>query len=111
MGVAEMNGIRAREPQVIIDRPWADAVLDDAVTAVHRKVFEAGTVALGATRGDSESRALRVEALAKASVGWSRSIEALAGRDQANPDLWLWLGRTRIEEGVNYCHSSLNQPE
>ena len=98
MGVAEMDRIRARGPRVIIDRPWADAMLDDAVAAVRRKIFEAGTVALGATRGDPESRALRVEALAKAAVGFSRSIEALTSRDQGNPDLWLWLGRTRIEE-------------
>ncbi|MDP9840908.1 hypothetical protein [Streptosporangium lutulentum] len=98
MGVAETDRIRARGPRAIIDRPWADTVLDDAVSAVRRKVFEAGTAVLGVTRGYPESRALRVEALAKASVGWSRSIEALTSRDRSNPDLWLWLGRTRIEE-------------
>ncbi|GAA2859171.1 hypothetical protein GCM10010517_17680 [Streptosporangium fragile] len=98
MGVAGVDRTRARGLRVIVDRPWADAVLDDAVVAVHRKVFEAGTVVLGAARGDPERRVLRVEALAKAAVGHSSSIEALAVHDRANPDLWLWLGRTRIEE-------------
>jgi hypothetical protein len=69
MGGAEIGRIRARGPRVIIDRPWGDAVPDDVVIAVHRKGFGAGTVALGATLGDPESRAFRVEALAKASVG------------------------------------------
>jgi hypothetical protein len=39
-----------------------------------------------------------VEALAKAAAGWSRGIEALLAQDPGNPDLWLWLGRTRVEE-------------
>ncbi|GAA0850269.1 hypothetical protein [Streptosporangium sp. NPDC049644] len=98
MGVAEVDRIRARRLRVIVDRPWADVVLDDAVAAVRRRVFESGTFTLGAARGDPERRALRVEALARAAVGHSGAIEALALHDRANPDLWLWLGRTRIEE-------------
>ncbi len=98
MGVAEADRIGARGLRVIVDRPWADAMLDDAVAAVRRNAFEAGPITIGAARGDPERRALRVEALARAAVGHSRAIEALAARDRANPDLWLWLGRTRIEE-------------
>lgn len=83
---------------MIPDRPWADAVLDEAVNAVRRKHFEAAIPALAATRGDPEMRALRVEALSRAAMGESRSIETLLAYDRSNPDLWLWLGRTRIEE-------------
>jgi hypothetical protein len=39
-----------------------------------------------------------VEALGKAAVGLTGGIEALLSRDRANPDLWLWLARVRIEE-------------
>ncbi|GAA0965970.1 hypothetical protein GCM10009555_006690 [Acrocarpospora macrocephala] len=73
-------------------------MLDETVTAVHRRNLEAGLPALAATRGDPEVRALRVEALARAAVGMSKGIESLIVRDQTNADLWLWLGRTRIEE-------------
>ncbi|GIH24531.1 hypothetical protein Aph01nite_28410 [Acrocarpospora phusangensis] len=73
-------------------------MLDETVTAVHRRNLEAGLPALAATRGDPEVRALRVEALSRAAVGMSRGIESLIVRDQSNADLWLWLGRTRIEE-------------
>ncbi|GLW07940.1 hypothetical protein Misp01_30700 [Microtetraspora sp. NBRC 13810] len=73
-------------------------MLDDTVAAVrHGSLETAGTV-LGATRLDPERRALRVEALAKAAVGASSAVEALVARDNGNPDLWLWLGRTRVEE-------------
>jgi hypothetical protein len=58
----------------------------------------AGVPILAASRGDPETRALRVEALSRAAIGSSRAIEALLGHDRANPDVWLWLGRTRIEE-------------
>lgn len=98
MGGAEVDSIRARRLRVIVDRPWADARLDEAVAAVRRKVFEAGTITLGAARGDPERRALKVEALARAATGHSDAIAAMTVRDRANPDLWLWLGRTRIEE-------------
>jgi len=98
MSVVEVDRVRARGLRLIADRPWADTMLDEAVAAVRRKVFGAGTIAIGAARGDPERRALRIEALAKAAVGHSRAIEALAARDRANPDLWLWLGRTRVEE-------------
>ncbi|GII00499.1 hypothetical protein [Planobispora takensis] len=98
MGVIETAGGRVRGARVIVDRPWADGMLDEAVTAVHRGFLDAGAAALGATRGDPEHRALRAEALARAATGWSRDIEAMAVRDRADPDLWLWLGRTLIEE-------------
>ncbi|GII54856.1 hypothetical protein Pth03_32450 [Planotetraspora thailandica] len=73
-------------------------MLDEAAQAAPRGVLEAGASALLASRTDPEVRSLRVEALSRAAVGSSRSIEALVARDQSNPDLWLWLGRTRIEE-------------
>lgn len=73
-------------------------MLDTAVAEVHRGKLEAGIPALAATRGDPEVRSLRIEALSRAAIGSSGSIEALAARDQPNPDLWLWLGRTRVEE-------------
>lgn len=73
-------------------------MLDEAVNALERGYLEPAIPALVATRGDPEVRALRVEALAKAAVGLTKGIEALLARDQVNPDLWLWLGRTRIEE-------------
>lgn len=83
---------------MIPDRPWADIMLDEAVLAVQRRNVEAAVPLLAATRGDPEVRALRIEALSRAAVGMSRGIESLIARDQSNPDLWLWLGRTRIEE-------------
>jgi hypothetical protein len=73
-------------------------VLDHAVDAVHGGYLAAGVRALAEARHDPELRSLRVEGLAKAAVGASRSVEAAAGEDSANPDLWLWLGRTRVEE-------------
>ncbi|MEW9529984.1 hypothetical protein [Microbispora sp. NPDC049125] len=98
MGVIEVDRARARGPRVIPDRPWADTILDDAVEAARRGNLAAGLAALVATRGDPEVRSLRVEALSRAMIGSSRSIEALVARDQGNPELWLWLGRTRLEE-------------
>ncbi|MFC4532041.1 hypothetical protein [Sphaerisporangium dianthi] len=98
MGVIEVDRARARGPRLIASRPWADAVLDDAVTALGRGYLEPAIPALVATRADPESRAMRVEALAKAAVGLTDGIEALIERDRVNPDLWLWLGRARVEE-------------
>jgi hypothetical protein len=98
MGVIEVDRARARGPRLIASRPWADTVLDDAVTALGRGYLEPAIPALVATRGDPEVRALRVEALARAAVGLTGGIEALLSRDRVNPDLWLWLGRTRVEE-------------
>ncbi|WP_203976551.1 hypothetical protein [Planotetraspora silvatica] len=98
MGAIEVEPARARGPRAISARPWADAMLDEAAEAVRRGVLAAGASALLGSRGDPEVRSLRVEALSRTAVGSSRSIEALVAADQANPDLWLWLGRTRIEE-------------
>ncbi|MCC5580811.1 hypothetical protein IMZ11_34860 [Microtetraspora sp. AC03309] len=98
MGVIEVDRARARGPRVIPDRPWADPVLDEAAAAVHRGVLTAGVPALTATRGDAEIRSLRVEALSRAAAGYEHVIERLISHDQGNPDLWLWLGRTRIEQ-------------
>ncbi|MBW8484916.1 hypothetical protein K1Y72_21210 [Actinomadura sp. PM05-2] len=89
---------RPRPAQVVGGRPWADAALDQAVNAVHDRYFRLGAHLLGTSRHDFEVRSLRVEALAKAARGWSSSIEALLAEDPGNPDLWLWLGRTRVEE-------------
>jgi hypothetical protein len=83
---------------MIPDRPWADAVLDEAVDAACRGDLTAGAAALAASRGDPEHRSLRVEALARAVIGSSRSVEALVAAGRHNPDLWLWLGRARLEE-------------
>ncbi|MET8160843.1 hypothetical protein ABZT47_31175 [Sphaerisporangium sp. NPDC005289] len=98
MGVIEVDRARARGPRLIAGRPWADTVLDDAVAALGRGFLEPAIPALVATRADPELRALRVEALAKAAVGVTGGIEALLERDRVNPDLWLWLGRARVEE-------------
>lgn len=84
--------------QVIRGRPWIDAVLDHAVQAVDDRYLRVGAWALAQSRHDPEWRSLRVEALARAAVGWSASIEGLISEDPGNPDLWLWLGRTLIEE-------------
>ncbi|GAA0364543.1 hypothetical protein GCM10009530_12820 [Microbispora corallina] len=83
---------------MIPDRPWADTILDAAVEAAHRGDLAAGASALVASRGDPEVRSLRVEALSRALMGSSRAVEALVAYDQGNPDLWLWLGRARLEE-------------
>ncbi|WP_230985276.1 hypothetical protein [Microbispora oryzae] len=83
---------------MIPDRPWADVILDQAVDAACRGDLVAGATALAASRSDPERRSLRVEALARAVLGDSRSVEALVVADQHNPDLWLWLGRARLEE-------------
>ncbi|MQY08328.1 tetratricopeptide repeat protein [Actinomadura macrotermitis] len=91
-------GSRPRTAQVIGGRPWADPVLDQAVSAVHDHRFRLGAHILGGARADPETRSLRVEALAKAAVGRSHGIETLLAEDPGNPDLWLWLGRARVEE-------------
>jgi hypothetical protein len=98
MGVTDVNRSGARGARVIADRPWADTVLDEAVAAVRNKSYEAAISALAESRPNPELRALRVEALAKAAMGWSRALETLVARDRGNPDLWLWLGRTLVEE-------------
>jgi hypothetical protein len=90
--------VRPRTAQVITGRPWVDHALDQAVTAVRDRYFRFGAHVLAESRNDPELRSLRVEALAKAAVGWSGGIEALLAEDARNPDLWLWLGRTRVEE-------------
>lgn len=75
-----------------------DPVLDHAVEAVRDRYLRAGVYALAEARADAELRSLRVEALSKAGIGYSQGIEALLAEDPGNPDLWLWLGRTRVEE-------------
>ncbi|GAA3926573.1 hypothetical protein GCM10023085_04930 [Actinomadura viridis] len=89
---------RARPARVIGGRPWTDPALDQAVSAVHDRYLRVGARILAEARADPELRSLRVEALAKAAVGSSPLIEALLAQDSSNPDLWLWLGRTRVEE-------------
>ncbi|SEG16058.1 hypothetical protein SAMN04489712_103441 [Thermomonospora echinospora] len=91
-------GARPRAARLIRGRPWLDPVLDRAVDAVRDRYPRVGAAALAESRADPELRSLRVEALAKAAAGWSRGIEALLAEDPGNPDLWLWLGRTRVEE-------------
>ncbi|MBA9004388.1 MULTISPECIES: hypothetical protein [Thermomonospora] len=73
-------------------------MLDRAVDAVHERRLRAAVPVLAGSRADPELRSLRVEALAKAAAGGSQGIEALLAEDPRNPDLWLWLGRTRVEE-------------
>lgn len=105
MGVMEVDrvhnqpaGARPRAAHVISGRPWLDPVLDQAVEAVSDRYMRVGVSALAETRSNPELRSLRVEALAKAAVGWSQGIESLLAEDPSNFDLWLWLGRTRVEE-------------
>ena len=105
MGVTEVDRVqlqpgtqRPRAARVIGGRPWQDPVLDQACDAVHERYLRVGAAALWETRTDFELRSLRVEALARAAVGWSMGIEALLAQDPNNPDLHLWLGRTRVEE-------------
>lgn len=75
-------------------------MLDRAVDGVRRRRLAAAASALAGSRTDPELRSLRVEALAKAAAaaGGSRDVESLLAADPRNPDLWLWLGRTRVEE-------------
>ncbi|WP_307797059.1 hypothetical protein [Actinomadura barringtoniae] len=87
-----------RAPHVIGGRPWTDPLLDRVVDAVRQRHVRAGAHVLAEARADPELRSLRVEALAKAVAGWSQGVELLLSEDPGNPDLWLWLGRTRIEE-------------
>ncbi len=98
MGVIEVDRARARGPRVIPDRPWADTMLDEAVEAASRGDLRPAAAVLADSRGDPETRSLRAEALSRTVIGASRSIEALLAHDQGNPDLWLWLGRARLEE-------------
>ncbi len=89
---------RAMPGRVIRDRPWDDPLLDQAVDAVTEHYFRAGVSCIAQSRRDPELRSLRVEALARAARGWSHGIEAVLADDPGNPDLLLWLGRTRVEE-------------
>ncbi|MBO3749053.1 hypothetical protein J5X84_23495 [Streptosporangiaceae bacterium NEAU-GS5] len=98
MGVIEVDRARARGPRAIPDRPWADDALDGAFSAVQRGSLAAALPVLAACRPDPEVRSVRVEALSRAALGQSGGVAALASGDPGNPDLWLWLGRTRIEE-------------
>ncbi|MFA1543928.1 hypothetical protein [Actinomadura monticuli] len=97
-GPAEPPPGRARAVQVVGGRPWHDPDLDRAVDAVQARFPRPAVHVLAESRGDPELRSVRVEALAKAAVGLSRGVEALVAEDSSNPDLWLWLGRTRLEE-------------
>ncbi|MFD0684914.1 hypothetical protein [Actinomadura fibrosa] len=92
------SAVRPRAAQVVGGRPWHDTGLDAAVSAVREQFLRPGAHALAQSRVDPEVRSLRVEALAKAALGQSKGIEVLAAEDPHNPDLWLWLGRTRVEE-------------
>jgi hypothetical protein len=96
MGVTEVD--RARVARIVAERPWADPALDEAVDAVRRRYLHTAVGLLAATRLDPEVRAQRVEALSRAAVGQSRAVAALVAQDQSNPDTWLWLGRTLVEE-------------
>ena len=89
---------RIRADQVVADRPWFDPALDQAVNAVGDHYIRYAVSCLAQTRRDFELRSLRVEALARAARGWSQGIEAMLADDPGNPELLLWLGRTRIEE-------------
>lgn len=89
---------RPRPAQVVRDKPWIDPALDQAVDAVADQYLRSAIPVLAATREDPELRSLRIEALAKAATGWSQGIESLLASDPGNPDLLLWLGRTRLEE-------------
>lgn len=89
---------RTGPAQIIRDRPWNDPVLDQAVEAVGGQYLRAAVPCIAETRDDPELRSLRVEALARAARGWSHGIETMLGDDPGNPDLLVWLGRTRIEE-------------
>ncbi|WP_233511080.1 hypothetical protein [Actinomadura craniellae] len=95
---SQPSGVRPRAARVIRGRAWLDPVLDRAVEAVSDRYMRVGVSALAESRTDPELRSLRVEALAKAAVGWSQGVESLLAEDPGNPDLWLWLGRTRVEE-------------
>jgi len=92
------SGARSRTARLVRGRPWWDPILDRAVEAVRDRYLRAGVALLADSRADPEVRSLRVEALSKAAVGLSQGIEALLAEDPRNPDLWLWLGRTRVEE-------------
>lgn len=98
MGVMEVDGRAPHVARVVRGRPWLDPVLDHAVEAVRDRYLRVGVSVLAESRADPELRSLRVEALSKAAVGWSQGIESLLAEDPSNPDLWLWLGRTRVEE-------------
>lgn len=89
---------RIRPAHVIPDRPWIDPILDQAVDAVKEQYLREGVSCIAESRGDSELRSLRVEALARAARGWSHGIEAMLADEPGNADLLVWLGRTRIEE-------------
>lgn len=93
-----VGGVRIEAGRVLRGRPWTDPILDQAVDAVSERYLRVAVPALAETRHDPERRSLRIEALAKAARGASRSIESLLSTDPGNPDLMLWLGRTRIEE-------------
>ena len=89
---------RGRRAQIIRDRPWADPLLDQVVDAVNQRYLRAAVSCIAETRDDPELRSLRVEALARAARGRSQGIESMLNDDPGNPDLLLWLGRTRVEE-------------
>lgn len=89
---------RGRRGQIVRDRPWADPVLDQVVDAVNERYLRTAVACIAETRNDPELRSLRVEALARAARGWSQGIESMLSDDPGNPDLLLWLGRTRVEE-------------
>lgn len=98
LSIPSTNGPRPRSLRLTRGRPWSDPILDHAVDAVRDRRLRIAIPVLADTRSDPEVRSLRIEALARAAVGRSQGIEFLLAEDPTNYDLWLWLGRTRIEE-------------
>ncbi|WP_283138176.1 hypothetical protein [Rhizohabitans arisaemae] len=84
--------------RLLVDRPWEDLDLDDAVELVVKGRLTAGLHLLTQTRHDHETRVLRVGALAEAAVGRSAQLASLCADDPGDPDGWLWLGCTMLAE-------------
>ncbi|HEX4225253.1 MAG TPA: hypothetical protein VHZ97_23015 [Pseudonocardiaceae bacterium] len=88
-----------RAGQVTPDAAWTDPELTAVKPLVVQGDLEAGWRLLVASRADHESRLLRLKTLSRAAIPHVNRLAQLSGERQDDPELALWLGTTRINQG------------
>ncbi len=95
----------------VLDRTWSDPALDAGVEAVAEGHLAAGKALLAETRGDSDRRTLRLDALARAANGQSERLADLLRDADEDPDLWVWHGCVIADEAWSAFDGHLSDEE